>query len=139
YQMSGLETINDGLNIAIRGQDDILSSDVFYGDESTFTHPGAVVMPVSAGGSLWEIAAAPTAMGTPYGIWILRSTLLVVWLLLCVLLILRFRQFIHNQALRAIIFRNERFLRAVETVSRVGGWRWSDGVFTEVSPQARAI
>src|SRR5690606_29638558 len=57
YQMSGLETINDGLNIAIRGQDDILSSDVFYGDESTFTHPGAVVMPVSAGGSLWEIAA----------------------------------------------------------------------------------
>jgi diguanylate cyclase (GGDEF)-like protein len=141
YQKSGLDDLDSGLNIAIRGNDDIVGADVFYGAESTFLHPGAVVMPVSAGGSLWEIAAAPTAIGLPQsgGVWLMRSTLLVVWLLLSVLLILRFRQFIHNQALRAIIFRNEGFLRAVETVSRVGGWRWSEGNFTEVSPQARAI
>jgi len=98
-------------------------------------------MPVTAGGSLWEIAAAPAAQAGAFssGIVALRTTTLSAWLLLSILLMLRFRQFASNQMLRAIIFRNERFLRAVETVSRVGGWRWAEGSFTEVSPQAREI
>lgn len=141
YEMAGLLNLNPGIDVAIRGNDDIMTGEVFFGTESTFAHPGAVVMPVSAGGSLWEIAAAPAAQAGAFnsGIFALRTTTLSAWLLLSILLILRFRQFANNQMLRAIIFRNERFLRAVEAVSRVGGWRWSEGLFTEVSPQACEI
>lgn len=141
YDMAGLNDIDPEIEVAIRGNDDIMSGEVFFGAESTFTHPGAVLMPVSAGGSLWEIAAAPAAQAGAFssGIIALRTSTFSAWLLLSILLILRFRQFASNQMLRAIIFRNERFLRAVETVSRVGGWRWAEGSFTEVSPQAREI
>lgn len=69
----------------------------------------------------------------------MRIASLTGYLLSAVLLVLRYRQLANNQLLRTIIFHNERFLRAVETVSRVGGWRWSGGRFTEVSEQAREI
>lgn len=141
YQMAGLNSIPADMRLAIRGSDGIMSGAVFFGDATTFEEAGVVTMPVAAGGSSWEIAAAPvmTAAGTSSGITSLRFTTFTAFLLLSVLLVLRYRQFQHNQLLRAIIFRNERFLRAVEAVSRVGGWRWSDGMFTEVSEQARDI
>lgn len=141
YRKAGLNTISSDIEFAIRGNDGIMSCEVFFGAAATFDHPGVVVMPVAAGGSSWEIAAAPTTavIETGAGINSLRATTFTAFLLLSVLLVLRYRQFQHNQVLKAIIFRNERFLRAVETVSRVGGWRWSSGCFTEVSNQARDI
>jgi len=142
YEMAGLNSVSPDLEVAIRGADDIMSGNVFFGSEEVFSHPGAVTMPISAGGSLWEIAAAPSpVMAAVYdsSTSIMRSVVFGAWLLLCILLVLRFRHVLHNEMLRGIIFRNERFLRAVETVSRVGGWRWSDGMFTEVSPQTRRI
>ena len=141
YRMAGLSNLQDGMELAIRGNDGIMSSEVFFGTTAAFEHPAAVMMPVAAGGSSWEIAAAPVTDSTVVsnGIISLRVTTVSAFLLLSVLLVLRYRQVQHNQTLRAIIFRNERFLRAVETVSRVGGWRWSDGRFTEVSTQARDI
>ncbi|MEX2334983.1 MAG: EAL domain-containing protein, partial [Pseudohongiella sp.] len=94
-----------------------------------------------AGGSSWEIAALlplSQAQGLT-AITVLRAGGVAVFTLLSVLLTLRYRQFENNQALKRIIFRNERFLRAVETVSQVGGWRWSDDMFTELSTQTRDI
>lgn len=45
-----------------------------------------------------------------------------------------------NRVYRKIIFRNERFLREVEAVSLVGGWRLDqEGIFIEVSEQGRQI
>lgn len=141
YSMSGLNEIPPDMELAIRGVDDVMPGVVFFGDAATFDHPGAVTMPVVADGSAWEIAAAPAmaAATISSGINSLRATTMAAFLLLSVVVVLRHRQFEHNQTLRAIIFRNERFLRAVETVSRVGGWRWSGGRFTEVSTQARDI
>lgn len=141
YRMAGLDSIPADIELAIRGNDGVLSNEVFYGSPSIFESPGVVTMPVAAVGSSWEIAAAPTTprAAVSGGVISLRGTSFAVFLLLSVLLVLRYRQFQHNQVLRTIIFRNERFLRAVETVSRVGGWRWSEGSFTEVSTQAREI
>jgi diguanylate cyclase (GGDEF)-like protein/PAS domain S-box-containing protein len=141
YRMAGLGNIPADIVLAIRGTDGIVSSNAFFGSDSVFQHPDAVTMPVAAGGSSWEIAAAPAAPWAAVNgdVVALRFTSFAAFFILSVFLVLRYRQFQHNQMLKAIIFRNERFLRAVETVSRVGGWRWSDGSFTEVSAQAREI
>ncbi|MDP3515987.1 MAG: EAL domain-containing protein [Pseudohongiella sp.] len=141
YEKAGLNQIPSDIEVAIRGHDGVTAVQVFFGREAVFDHPGAVVMPVIAGGSTWEIAAVPTgsSASAQTDILALRIASLAAFLLLTVLLVLRYRQLSNNQLLRAIIFRNERFLRAVETVSRVGGWRWTGGKFTEVSEQAREI
>lgn len=140
YSMAGLRDVGADLQVAIRGSDELLSQDVFFGDEETFSHPAAVLMPVAVQGSDWEIAAAPALdHNLGVGTTSLRYNMLALFLLLAVIVVLRHRQVEYNKSLRAIIFRNEGFLRAVETVSRVGGWRWCNGYFTEVSAQAREI
>ena len=72
-------------------------------------------------------------------IFILRISSIAVFLGLAFLLFLRHRQDIQNAGLRKIIFSNEQFLRAVEQVSKVGGWRWNGRVFTDLSVHARKI
>jgi diguanylate cyclase (GGDEF)-like protein/PAS domain S-box-containing protein len=140
YQAAGLLDESPALAIAIRGNDAEGSNSAFFGSDQVFTHPAVVSMPVSAGGSTWELAAAPAAsLDAGGGILMLRAGGLVLFALLSVLLLFRDRQIANNKALRGIIFRNERFLRAVETVSKVGGWRWSDNVFSELSSQTRQI
>lgn len=141
YQNAGLPDVPEDLNLAIRSVEAAGDSAVFFGLPDTFRNPASVVMPVSAGGSVWEIAAVPTPLLARSNnvILAMRTSSVVVFMLLSILLALRHRQHGNNAALKNIIFRNERFLRAVETVSQVGGWRWSDGLFTEISTQARDI
>ena len=141
YDNAGLMNLPADLMFAMRRPASSGGGEVFFGAPATFQNPAAVIMPISAGGSTWEIAAAPPVALLQGGtaIYLLRAGSFVVFLLLAVLLTLRHRQTESNLALKNIIFRNERFLRAVETVSQVGGWRWSDDLFTELSTQARDI
>lgn len=141
YEDAGLLDLPADLGFAMRRLDSTGNEVVFFGAPDTFDRASAVVMPVSAGGSSWEIAgvAPVNQLQGSTAILLLRAGSVAVFLLLAVLLALRHRQFDNNQALKNIIFRNERFLRAVETVSQVGGWRWSDEQFTELSTQARDI
>lgn len=141
YENAGLLDLPPDLMFAMRRSDQSVDGDVFFGSPDVFDNPAAVSMPVAAGGSTWEIAAVTPLILAPgmTAVTLLRVGSVAVFLLLAVLLILRYRQFENNQALRKLVFRNERFLRAVETVSQVGGWRWSDGLFTELSTQARDI
>lgn len=141
YENAGLMDLPEDLGVALRRSGLASDGTVFFGEPDIFRNPSAVVMPVSAGGSTWEIAAAPPLTAQQGGTVVnwLRAGSIAVFLLLAVLMTLRNRQFENNQALKHIIFRNERFLRAVETVSQVGGWRWSDDQFTELSTQARDI
>lgn len=141
YENAGLRDLPADLAFAMRRVSVAGAGPVFFGAPATFDNPLAVIMPISAGGSTWEIAAAPPPALLQGGtaILVLRAGSILVFLLLAVLLTLRHRQFENNQALKDIIFRNERFLRAVETVSQVGGWRWSEGLFTELSTQTRDI
>jgi len=141
YERAGLLNGTSGLMLAIRGTDGLASPDAFFGDNAVFSNPVAVTMPVAAGGSSWELGAVPGAgFIVPAGNLLrLRTGSVLVFLLLALLLFLRSRQMRQNRSLRSIIFRNERFLRAVETVSHVGGWRWSGTDFTEMSAQTRSI
>ncbi|MBC52488.1 MAG: hypothetical protein CMQ34_01485 [Gammaproteobacteria bacterium] len=141
YDNAGLLDLPADLAFAMRRAGRSGTGDVFFGVPATFDNPLAVIMPISAGGSTWEIAAAPPPALLQGGtaVVVLRAGSILVFVLLAVLLALRHRQFENNQALKNIIFRNERFLRAVETVSQVGGWRWSDDRFTELSTQTRDI
>lgn len=143
YENAGLLDLPADFEFAMRRsqQADADEQPVFFGLPDTFENPLAVIMPIAAGGSSWEIAAALPLALTQGGatVTLLRTGSVAVFLLLSLLLTLRYRQFESNQALRRLIFRNERFLRAVETVSQVGGWRWSDGLFTELSTQTRDI
>lgn len=141
YENAGLEGVPEDLNLAIRALDSSDDSAVFYGPAATFRDQSSVIMPVSAGGSVWEVAAVPalSLARSNYVMLAVRLGSIVIFMLLATLLVLRYRESSHSLALKNIIFRNERFLRAVETVSQVGGWRWSDGVFTELSTQARDL
>ncbi len=141
YENAGLTDLPSDLEFAMRRSVQSGEDTVFLGSPATFNNPAVVIMPVTAGGTSWEIAAVMPLTLTPglTAVTLLRAGSVAVFLLLAVLVILRYRQFENNQSLRRLIFRNERFLRAVETVSQVGGWRWSDGLFTELSTQARDI
>ena len=137
YEAAGLEDIDSLANMAIR---DAVSGETFYGNGAVFDNEMAIVMPVSAANRSWEFAAMPRApIGAGAGVFVLRASSLAVFLGLASLLLLRHRQENQNARLRRIIFSNEQFLRAVEQVSHVGGWRWNGTVFTDLSAHARQI
>lgn len=132
-----------GLEIAIRGRDGLgAEGDVFFGSEEVFSNPRTVTMPVVLGGGSWQIGAyafQDLSQGNP-GILAVRMACLLMALMSMLAVSLRQRALRKEHAYEQRIFRNEQFLREVETVSRVGGWRLtSDGQFSEVSEQFRQI
>tara|TARA_R100000306_G_scaffold25596_2_gene28932 strand:- start:207806 stop:210364 length:2559 start_codon:yes stop_codon:yes gene_type:complete len=134
YEQAGLNNPMPGMQLAIRGNDGFASSEPFWGDSLVFSRSDSVIVPIIAGGSRWELASIPTRPAVSGAeVAALRAASVLIFLLLSVFLILRHRHGKQNQELRNIIFSNERFLRAVENVSRVGGWCWNGSVFTELS------
>ena len=143
YSDSSLFDPSTGLEIAIRGRDGLgEEGEVFFGEEAVFAHPKVVTMPVVLGGGTWQLGAyelQDLTMGNR-GIVLLRSAAAILCGLFMIAIFLRSRTKIKEEAYEQLIFRNEQFLREVETVSRVGGWRLDgEGVFTEVSMQCMQI
>lgn len=137
YDAAGLAEIQQLARLAIRETD---SQDTFYGAGDVFEDPMAIIMPVSAANLQWEFAAVPSEqMYQGANVWILRICSFAVFVGLAALLFFRHRQELQNARLREIIFSNEQFLRAVEQVSHVGGWRWNGRVFSDMSVHARQI
>lgn len=137
YDAAGLAEIEQLAQLAIR---DTTDQQTFYGEEAVFEDPMAMVMPVTAANLHWEFAAVPSdQVGSGTSIFILRICSFAVFIGLAFLLFLRHRQDMQNARLRKIIFSNEQFLRSVEQVSHVGGWRWNGRVFTDLSAYARQI
>ncbi|WP_058020886.1 bifunctional diguanylate cyclase/phosphodiesterase [Pseudohongiella spirulinae] len=140
FQQAGLDAPFADMRVALRRGDDAASGRAFLGDDNVFEQPDRISMPVIAGGSQWQLAALPILPAVaPLELWMLRLSSFLVFALSSMLLMIRARHLIQNDALRKIIFRNERFLRAVENVSQVGGWRWSGSVFSELSARTREI
>ncbi len=143
YAESQLFDPSLGLEIAIRGRDGMgADGDVFFGSAAVFENPSAVTMPVELGGGSWQIAgySLQNPADTDPGILLLRSVSAILCALFVIAIFLRLRAKTKEEAYEQLIFRNEQFLREVEAVSRVGGWRLdSDGVFTEVSEQCMQI
>ncbi|MDP2141059.1 MAG: EAL domain-containing protein [Gammaproteobacteria bacterium] len=139
YSETDLFDPSSGLEIAIRGRDGLgAEGDVFFGPVEVFENPGTVTMPVVLGGGSWQIAAHAYQgeATTEPGILLLRFASLIAAMLIMSGIYFRHRTVQKERAYEQVIFRNEQFLREVETVSRVGGWRLdADGVFTEVSRQ----
>jgi len=126
-----------GLEIAIRGRDGLgAEGEVFFGSADVFANPRTVTMPVVLGGGSWQIGAYAfqhIQQGNP-GIFVVRIACLLLALMAMLAVSLRQRALRNEHAYEQRIFRNEQFLREVETVSRVGGWRLDgDGRFSEVS------
>ena len=126
-----------GLEIAIRGRDGLgAEGEVFFGSAEVFNNPRTVTMPVVVGGGSWQIGAyafQDINQGNT-GILLVRVVCLLMALMSMLAVSLRQRALGKEHAYEQRIFRNEQFLREVETVSRVGGWRLtSDGQFSEVS------
>lgn len=137
YELAGLYDIEAFARLAIRDADD---ENTFYGAETVFDESMAITMPLSAANRQWEFAAVPRQdVNSDSSVMILRASSTAVFLGLAFLLLLRYRQDAQNAALRRIIFSNEQFLREVEQVSHVGGWRWNGRVFTDLSAYARQI
>jgi len=143
YAESSLFDPSIGLEIAIRGRDGLgADGEVFFGSASVFENLNAVKMPVVLGGGTWQLAAyslQDTSAVNP-GILLLRSVATLLCALFVMGIFLRYRAKTKEEAYEQLIFRNEQFLREVEKVSKVGGWRLdSDGVFSEVSEQCMQI
>jgi len=143
YGKSSLFDASLGLEIAIRGRDGYgADGDVFFGSASVFDNPNSVTMPVVLGGGSWQIGATSlqdATLDSP-GILLLRGVSAILCALVIIGIYLRGRAKTKEEAFEQLIFRNEEFLREVEMVSKVGGWRLdSDGIFTEVSEQCMQI
>lgn len=143
YADSSLFDPSIGLEIAIRGRDGLgADGEVFFGSANVFENPNAVTMPVVLGGGAWQIAAysLDDTSNVHPGILLLRSVAAILCALFVIGIFLRNRAKIKEEEYERLIFRNEQFLREVEKVSKVGGWRLdSDGIFSEVSEQCMQI
>ncbi len=143
YSDSSLFDPTTGLEIAIRGRDGLgADGEVFFGEEAVFSNPNVVTMPVVLGGGSWQLGAYELQDITVNNrsILLLRIVSAIVCILFMIAVFLRSRAKIKEEAYEQLIFRNEQFLREVETVSQVGGWRLdAQGVFTEVSDQCMQI
>ncbi len=143
YRDAGLLDDDQEIRIAIRGRNGLGNQgDFFFGDQEIVNNPRLVSMPVNIGGGSWEIVAIPTQdmlAGNPL-VTVVRVFTTIAVLAILIMLGLARRQVDRDKAFKQIIFRNEKFLRAVETVSHVGGWRMNSKLmFTELSDQARSI
>lgn len=143
YADSSLFDPSIGLEIAIRGRDGLgPEGEVFFGLASVFDNPNVVTMPVALGGGTWQMAAyslQDASVANP-GILLLRSVAAILCGLFVIAIFLRYRAKIKEEAYEQLIFRNEQFLREVEKVSKVGGWRLdSEGVFSELSERCMQI
>lgn len=143
YGDSNLFDPSIGLEIAIRGRDGLgEEGEVFFGNASVFDNPNTVTMPVVLGGGSWLIGAysLQNVIDSNPGILLLRSVAAILCALFIIGIFLRSRARTKEEDYEQLIFRNEQFLREVEMVSKVGGWRLdNDGVFTEVSEQCMQI
>lgn len=141
FRPAGLYDLPDDLALAIRGQDATgAEGETFFGESSVFGDVNMVSMPVALGEGSWELGVVPQEPGPTAGIIGIRGAGATISVLLMGGLWLRRRFLLEREGLQQIIFRNEHFLRAVERVSRVGGWRLAhDGRFTEMSETARRI
>lgn len=140
YQQSGLYSLPEGMEVAIRNRRREADIGVFFGSESLFEHPGRIVMPIMAGDTHWQLAAvAANSAPSAVVLWAMRGVGAGILALALSLLIIRYRVLQNRRELLSAMAHNEQFLTAVETVSRVGGWRCVNDRFTDLSAQARSI
>jgi diguanylate cyclase (GGDEF)-like protein/PAS domain S-box-containing protein len=143
YSETDLFNPSLGLEIAIRGRDGLgPEGEIFYGAAEVFSHPRSVIMPVVIGGGSWQLAAhayRDVSSSSP-ALVLIRTGGLLLGILLMAAILLRHRSLRREHAYEQLIFRNEQFLREVEAVSQVGGWRLdANGIFTEMSERCRLI
>jgi len=143
YSGSDLFNPELGIDIAIRGRDGLgAEGDVFFGRSEIFDDPRVVVLPVVLGGGSWQIGAIAyqDVLQNNTSMLVLRTVVFLMALLALTALFLRRRVVIKERRYKKLIFKNEKFLREVEEVSRVGGWRLgANGVFTEMTGQCLQI
>lgn len=137
-----LEAATD-IRISIRGLDGLgPAGQVFYGEPALFEQSLRVVMPINVGGGAWQLVAATATdpVTAHWGVWLGRAGTPVFG---CILLLALWRRRLNQEArylLEHRVLQNERFLRAVEGVSGVGGWRLNHaGCLTDLSEQAREL
>ena len=143
YREAGLLDPELGLKIAIRGKDGLVSEgDPFYGREEIFSHPDAVSQSVNFGGGSWQIAAIPSGNGYANNprLYLIRVSSALVGFLILLLLMTYRRNLDSQKHYQGVLRRHTEFLREVETVAKVGGWRMdASGIISELSEQARAF
>ena len=143
YSRSNIFDPELGLDIAIRGRDGLgAEGEVFFGLPEVFENPRSVTMPVVLGGGTWQIGAVgyTDIIEGNVSLAIIRAVSFIAMCLTLIALYLRHRMLEGERRFEQLIFRNEQFLREVELVSKVGGWRLgSDGVFSEMSQQCLQI
>jgi diguanylate cyclase (GGDEF)-like protein/PAS domain S-box-containing protein len=143
YSGSDLLSAKLGLDVAIRGRDGLGSDgEVFYGRSEVFNNPRVVALPVVIGGGSWQIGAVAyqDILNSNTSIFLLRLGAMLTAVLTLIALYFRHKVMLRERRYEQLIIRNEQFLREVEEVSKVGGWRLgANGVFTEMSGQCLQI
>ncbi len=142
YARARLDRLEDDRTIAIRGRDGLgMSGEVFFGNPAVFASEGAIRKTIPVGDGSWEIAGAIPSGGSlsarMVSIDVIAAACLLAGLLVFFLLNReRGKDEVHREAL----LRNERFLKQVEDVSKVGGWRLDrQGRFSELTTWARRL
>lgn len=143
YREAGLLDPELDLKIAIRIKDGLVSEGgLFYGREEIFSHPDAVSQSVNFGGGSWQIAAIPSGNGYTNNprLYLIRVSSVLVGFLILLLLMTYRRNRDSQKHYQGVLRRHAEFLREVETVAKVGGWRMdASGMISELSEQARAF
>ncbi|WP_221801084.1 EAL domain-containing protein [Oceanobacter mangrovi] len=140
YREAGLLDPDLELEVAIRGRDGTgQAGEVFYGRPELFAADNATTQSIRFSGGSWQIAALPAGEVQTNGarLVLIRGAFGSVGLLLIILLFYRqaYRQ--RQRQYEKILRRHTEFLREVETVAGVGGWRMNDkAIISELSEHA---
>jgi diguanylate cyclase (GGDEF)-like protein/PAS domain S-box-containing protein len=142
YQAAGIPEFEARFDLAMRRADDLGDGEAFYGDDALFDAPRAVIVDVDVGGSRFQLAAAAREMDRlPAGTMLLQRVLAgLVALAVLLMMWWRHRNLRSRDAFNAALARSAEFLREVESVADVGGWRLDrQRRFVELSDNARRL
>lgn len=143
YREAGMLDPTLDLKIAIRGKDGMgKDGEVFYGRGELFDTAGVVTQTISFSGGSWQIAAlAETHDETlPARIVALRLAFTLVGVLIMLLLFTQTQRMSSRRHYQKVVRQTAEFLREVETVAKVGGWRMDNkGQVYELSEQAQMM
>ncbi len=143
YRQAGLLNPDLDVRVSIRGQDSSgAGGNTFYGHQELFNHPDAITQTIHFGHGSWQIAAISIANPSAHivRLFIIRIASALVAFLLILLIIARRRNLKNQQHYQTVLRHHTEFLREVETVAKVGGWRMDrSGKISELSEQARTL
>lgn len=126
YTRAGIHQIATEVNLAIKSYDSLGNEGpVFYGSKTVFEDPNRIQSVIAVGGGTWHLAITKRSLTVTEttNILLFRLGTALSVILLCAMIIFRFKQESEKVLLQNTLVENQNLLEKVGDVAKIGGWK----------------